>query len=57
MPKSVPGIAPYQNLERMIQMLNYRLSRNGAEIRSKTAYASQRDHYEETCSKPRSELA
>ena len=55
--KRVPGVAPYQNLERVIQMVNYRLSRNGAEIRSKTAYDSQRDHYEETCSKPRSELA
>ncbi|MEC9185869.1 MAG: hypothetical protein VX930_16480 [Pseudomonadota bacterium] len=55
--KRVPGIAPYQNLERLIQMVNYRLSRNSAEIRSKTAYDSQRNHYEETCSKPRSELA
>ena len=55
--KRVPGIAPYQNLERVIQMVNYRISSNGAEIRSKTAYDSQRDHYEETCSKPRSELA
>ena len=55
--KRVPGIAPYQNLERVIQMVNYRLSRNSAEIRSKTAYDSQRNHYEETCSKPRSELA
>ena len=55
--KRVPGIAPYQHLERVIQMVNYRLSRNSAEIRSKTAYDSQRNHYEETCSKPRSELA
>ena len=56
-PKALPGIAPYQNLERVIQMVNYRLSGNSAEIRSKTAYDSQRNHYEETCSKPRSELA
>ena len=55
--KRVPGIAPYQNLERVIQMVNYRLSRNSAEIHSKTAYDSQRNHHEETCSKPRSELA
>ena len=54
--KRLPGIAPYKNLERVIQMVNYRHSRNGAEIRSKTACDSQRDHYEETCSKPRSEL-
>ena len=49
--KRLPGVAPYQNLERVIQIVNYRLRRNGAEIRCKTAYDSQRDHYEETCSR------
>jgi len=47
----LPGVTPYQNLERVLQIFDYRLRKNGAEIRCKTAYDSQRDHYEETCSR------
>lgn len=47
--KELPGIAPYENLTRVVQIINYRLEKGSALMICQAVYDSQRDRYDETC--------
>ena len=47
--KELPGIEPYENLIRVIQVVHYRLEKAGQVMRCTAEYDSQRDKYTETC--------
>ena len=49
--RTLPGIAPYQNLTRVLQITRYRLQKGDARMTCETAYDSQRDAFEESCTK------
>ncbi len=49
--KTLPGVAPYQDLKRVVQIVRYRLEKGPATITCETAYDSQLDHFEENCRK------
>ena len=45
----LPGVAPYQDLKRILQITHYRLQKGTALMKCKTAYDSQLDQFEESC--------
>jgi hypothetical protein len=47
--KELPGIAPYQNLTRVVQVVHYRLTKGDEVMVCEATYDSQRDRYDETC--------
>ncbi|MBC8451702.1 MAG: hypothetical protein H8D70_00585 [Rhodospirillaceae bacterium] len=49
--KTLPGVAPYQDLKRVVQIVRYRLKKGDATMMCETAYDSQLDHFEESCRK------
>jgi len=49
--QTLPGIAPYQDLKRIVQIVRYRLQKGTAIMACETTYDSQRDHYKENCEK------
>lgn len=49
--RTLPGVAPYQDLKRVVQIVRYRLEKGGATMTCETVYDSQLDHFEENCSK------
>lgn len=44
-----PGVAPYENLTRVIQITTYVLDKDGRRMTCEMAYDSQRDRIDETC--------
>ena len=51
--RALPGMAPYQNLTRIVQITRYHLRKGNARMTCETTYDSQRDHFEERCTKVR----
>jgi hypothetical protein len=47
--KELPGVAPYQNLVRLVQLVHFRLEKDGQVMRCTAEYDSQRDKYTEAC--------
>lgn len=47
--KELPGIAPYQNLVRVVQLVHFRLEKDDQVMRCIAEYDSQRDKYTEAC--------
>jgi len=47
--QTLPGIAPYENLTRVVQVVHYRLEKGNALMVCTATYDSQRDKYDETC--------
>lgn len=45
----LPGLPPYENLVRVVQIVQYRLRKGDRLMHCKATYDSQRDHYGETC--------
>ncbi|MEK9754624.1 MAG: hypothetical protein VW338_15625 [Rhodospirillaceae bacterium] len=43
-----PGVAPYQNLVRIVQLVHFRLEKDGQVMRCTAEYDSQRDKYSGT---------
>jgi hypothetical protein len=44
-----PGIAPYQNATRVIEVTTYKLAKGPGRYTCKIAYDRQRDQFEESC--------
>ena len=47
--KKLPGVAPYENLTRVIQITTFVMSKDGKQMTCDMAYDSQRDRITETC--------
>jgi len=47
--KTLPGVPPYQDLKRIVQIVRYRLEKGDAMMTCETAYDSQLDRFEENC--------
>lgn len=47
--QSLPGLPPYENLTRVVQIVTYKLVKGDAMMVCRATYDSQRDRYDETC--------
>ncbi len=47
--KQLPGLPPYENLTRVVQVVHYRLEQGDGVMRCTAEHDTQRDHYTETC--------
>ncbi|MBT6096274.1 MAG: hypothetical protein HOH04_15420 [Rhodospirillaceae bacterium] len=47
--KELPGVAPYQDLKRIVQVIHYRLEKGDGLMICEATYDSQRERYDETC--------
>ena len=45
----LPGLPPYENLKRVVQVVHYTLKKEDASMICTARYDSQRELYEETC--------
>lgn len=47
--KELPGLPPYENLTRVVQIVHYKLEKGAALMICQATYDSQRDRYDESC--------
>jgi len=47
--KQLPGIAPYENLVRVVHVISYRMQKGSDMMLCQASFDTQRDRYDETC--------